>query len=78
MLRLLNKMKSNMLEKLHSQVYERHNGAFSDKVTPDIDASTDDQVVQYDIHVVKNTFIVDLKQIIGIYDKQIKMIANKF
>ena len=67
-----------MLEKLHSQVNERHKGAFSDKVTPDIDGSTDDQVVQCDIQVVKNTFIVDLKQIIGIYDIQIRMIAKKF
>ena len=67
-----------MLEQLHSQVYEGPKRAFSDKVIPDIDGFPDDQEVQCDIQVVKNTFIVDLKQVIEMHEKQIKMIENKF
>ena len=34
-------------------------GAFSDKVTPDIDGFTDEPVVQCEVQVLKNTFIDD-------------------
>ena len=36
-------------------------GTFSDKVTSDIDAFTDEPVVRCDVRVVKNTFIDDSK-----------------
>ena len=36
-------------------------GAFSDKVTPDIDGFTDEPAVQCDVQVVENIFIDDCK-----------------
>ena len=36
-------------------------GAFSDKITPDIESFTDEPVVQCDVRVVKNTFVDDSK-----------------
>ena len=32
-------------------------GAFSDKITPDIESFTDEPVVQCDVRVVKNTLV---------------------
>ena len=34
---------------------------FTDKVVPDIDGFTDEPVVQCDVQVVENTFVVDAK-----------------
>ena len=34
---------------------------FTDKVVPDIDGFTDEPVVQCDVQVVENTFVVDSK-----------------
>ena len=36
-------------------------GAFSDKVAPDIDGFSDEPVVQCDVQVTENTFIDDSK-----------------
>ena len=42
-------------EKLcHTTAIPRIQGAFSDKVTPNIDGFTDKPVVQYDVQVVEN------------------------
>ena len=43
-------------EKLcHTTAIPQIQGAFSDKVTPNIDGFTDEPVVQYDVQVVENT-----------------------
>ena len=55
MLLLSRKMKNNMSD------YETQ-GAFSNKVAPDIDDFADEPKFQFDVQVVKNTF-VDSKQI---------------
>ena len=44
-------------------------GAFTDKVTPNIYDLTDEPVVQCDVCVVKNAFVDDSKQMIDTNDK---------
>ena len=49
-LQLRTKMKNNMSDKSYSQVYiPGTQGAFSDKVTPEIDGFTDEPVIQCDV-----------------------------
>ena len=51
-------------------------GAISDKVTPDIDAFSDEPVVQCDVQVVENNF--RWFQINDTDDKLVQLILNKF
>ena len=57
-------MISDVITKKNEKLYQTTGipgtqGAFSDKVTPDIDGFTDEPVVQCEVLVLKNTFTDD-------------------